>query len=693
MEKFEQAKTLFLEGLFCYEQEKYADAEIKFRDALNIIPDRVSVLTNLSATLIKLEKFEEAQEQSLKALALDTVSYESWLNLGTISYKSCNYIEAAKYLDKALQINPEYAEGYNNRGNALHKLKRFDDSILSFYKAISLSPDYADAYINLGNVFFDTDRPYDASANFRYALRLNPRLSDAHYNLGNVLQKLGIFVEAEESYLLAVKNNPNRADAHYNLGNLLGKMGRLQDAEDSYRKALQIQPDMVDAYNNLGKAIGDLGRLQEAEEAFLRAQQIKPDFVYAYNNLMYLNLYNGDKSTQDYLADACRFGKMARSKVVSRFTEWTCTQHPIRLRVGLVSGDFRKHPVGYFLESTLTRIDSNLIELIAYQTFDGDDELTARIKPYFNIWRNLADQSDESAARQIHIDSVHILFDLSGHTEHNRLPVFAWKPAPIQVGWLGFLASTGLEEMDYFLGDPYVAPNRDEYHFIEKFWHFPESHICLTEPDVSVDTGALPALQAGYITFGCLNNLAKMNEATLALWSKVLKAVPGSKLLFRSKLLTDAKMREAIIQRYARYGISEDRLILEGAVNRTDYFRTYQRIDIALDPFPYTGCTTTLEGLWMGVPFITKKGDRFLSRVGESIAHNAGLPDWIAADEEEYVALAVKHASDLSKLALLRAGLRSQVLVSPLFDATRFARHFEKAMWGMWQKWLERDSG
>lgn len=353
----------------------------------------------------------------------------------------------------------------------------------------------------------------------------------------------------------------------------------------------------------------------------------------------------------------------------------------------MVSGDLNNHPVGYFLENLLAHLDRSRVEIIAYPTSTEADELTARIKPFFSAWKPLFALNDSAAANLIHADGIHVLLDLSGHTGHNRLPVFAWKPAPVQASWLGYWASTGVAEMDYMLADPYVAPQGEENKFVESLWRLPENYLCFSEPAHNIAVAPLPALTSGCITFGCFNKVDKMNDAVVALWAQLIKAVPGSRLFLKTPQLNDSALCNTTRQRFYEHGIEPERLVLEGGSPRAKLLETYNRVDIALDPFPYTGGATSAESLWMGVPVITHKGEDFLSRIGESICSNAGLADWIAADDEDYVTKAVLHASDLRRLATLRAGLRQQVLASPLFDAPRFARNFEAALWGMWQTW------
>jgi predicted O-linked N-acetylglucosamine transferase (SPINDLY family) len=287
------------------------------------------------------------------------------------------------------------------------------------------------------------------------------------------------------------------------------------------------------------------------------------------------------------------------------------------------------------------------------------------------------------AAQKIHSDGIHILFDLSGHTGKNRLPVFAWKPAPIQVSWLGYFASTGVSEMDYILGDPYVTAHEEADHFSETIWQLPETYLCFTPPDLDLKVAPLPACSNGFVTFGCFNKLSRMTDETVSVRAAILHAVPGSKLFLKDKQLEHESGRHRVLSRFAAVGIAADRLILEGRSPREEYLECYGRVDIALSPFPYGGGTTSVEGLWAGVPVITKKGNHFLSHLGESIAHNSGLSDWIASDEEEYVAKAVAYASNLEALSELRNGMREQILGTPLFDVPRFALHFEQAVRAM----------
>jgi predicted O-linked N-acetylglucosamine transferase (SPINDLY family) len=268
--------------------------------------------------------------------------------------------------------------------------------------------------------------------------------------------------------------------------------------------------------------------------------------------------------------------------------------------------------------------------------------------------------------------------------------MFAWKPAPVQASWLGYFATTGVAAIDYLIADPWTLPPSEDAHFTEQIWRLPETRLCFTPPEADVAVSPLPALTNGHVTFGCFNNLTKMNDGVVALWSRVLQAVPGSRLRLKAKQLDEASVRASVLERFAAQGIGAERLVLEGRSRRADYLASYGQVDIGLDPFPFTGGTTSAESLWMGVPVLTLAGDRLVSRQGVGLMMNAGLADWVALDADDYVARAVAHAADLPRLAALRSGLRQQVQASPIFDAQRFAPLFEAVLRGMWRRWCEQ---
>lgn len=677
-------------GVALMDMKKWEEAAASYRQAIKFKPDFAGAHYNLGIYLKELGQYEAAVASYRRALELGHNYPGAYNNLG-IALKELGQHEAAiASYRQALTLKPDFAEAYNNLGVALMDLGQHQNALACYSKAIELEPDFADAYNNMGVALKETGQPDLAIKSCRLALEIKPDFAAALNNLGNALQDLGQFEDAKASYSQAVKFKPDYAEAYNNLGVVLKETGQLELAEANCRRALELKPDYAEAFNNLGNALEGPEQLMDALESYRLALKYNPDLIQARSNILFILNYAADYSSS-YLEEAREYGRTLAEKAEKRFTTWGSVDEPKRLKVGVVSGDLCKHPVGYFLESVLAKLDNTRIELIAYPTSPKTDELTGRIKPRFSSWKPLFGLSDEAAACLIHDDGVHVLMDLSGHTGHNRLPVFAWKPAPVQVTWLGYLNSTGLQTMDYILADPWALPPGEESQFTETPWHLPETYICFSEPEVDVEVVSLPAMKNGFVTFGCFNNLRKLNDRVIACWAQVLLAVPESKLYLKTMALGSPEVRESLANRFADYGIGAERLQMEGAFpSREEHFRAYQRVDIALDPFPYPGITTTVEGLWMGVPSIALRGDRFLSHQGETILHNVGLSGWIAENEGEYVAKAVAFSSDLEQLSLLRAKLRKQTVDSPLLDAKRFSGNLEDALWGMWQKWQDR---
>lgn len=652
--------------------------------AISLAKGNAAAWANLGAALQQAKRVDEAKDAYLNALAIRPELPEVINNLGVLAKDEENWEVAIVYFEQASGLQPENVDFLINCSGALAALGRHEESESIGNRAIIISPNHPEVLNFLGNASKELGRLIEAESRYRQALAAKPEFAEAYSNLGIVLQQQKRSAEAEDCYRKALTINPLFSDAWLNLGVVCGMQGRVSEAESCYQHALDIKHDFVAAYLNLGSTLKDRGLFLEAEAQYRQALQIKPDYDKARSGLLFVFHYI-TRPPSHYLAEALQLGDRFAEKVKACFTNYQCSSRPDRLRVGIVSGDLRSHPVGYFIESFLPRLDPARIELFAYSTNPVSDVLTERIKRHFSVWRALFGQNDEAAAKLIHDDGIHVLLDLSGHTGHNRLPVFAWKPAPVQASWLGYFASTGLREMDYLIGDPYVTPPDEEDHFREKIWRLPETYLCFNPPDMSPDVNALPALSDRIITFGCFNKLAKMNDAVVSTWARVLREVPKSRLFLKTDVLNDRLVREEVCRRFAQSGIQACRLMLEGSSPRAELLEAYSRVDIALDPFPYPGGTTSVEALWMGVPVITRRGDRFLSHVGETIVHNAGLSGWIAVDDDDYVAKAVAYASDLERLSALRAGLRQQVLASPLFDALRFARHLENALWQMWQ--------
>ncbi len=662
------------------------EALTALQKAAKLAPQDAYAHSNLANVLNGLGRYAEAERSLRRALTIDPNFAEAHSNLGSTLQDMGRLTEAVASFRRAISIKPDLAEAHYNLGNLYRATGQYPDAIAAYQLALAIQPDYAQAHSNLGITLHESGQSSAAETAVRRALQIQPNLVQAHSNLGNILQDAGRLIEAESSYRHALQINPNIAEIHSNLGIVLQELGYLTDAENSHRSALQIDPNLASIHNNLGNTLQAQSRLSEAAKHYRNALMHNPDNTMAHSNLLLLLNYDPAGTPEQSFAEALRYGQNVKRGVTHRYTSWSCDPQPTRLRIGFVSGDFSNHPVGYFLENLLNQLDPSAFELIAYPTNHHTDELTDRIRPYFCAWHTVAGLDDAAAAKLIHDDGIHILIDLAGHTRHNRLPVFAWKPAPVQISWLGYFATTGMAEIDYLVADAWTLPESEAVHFTETIWRLPETRLCFTPPNIDVPVSPLPALANGYITFGCFNNLTKMNDAVVALWAQILTALPDSKLFLKTKQLNDPSQRQLTLDRYAQHGIAGQRLILEGQDDRATYLRAYHHVDIALDPFPYPGGTTTVEGLWMGLPALTLAGTSFLSRQGAGILMNAGLAEWVATNEDEYVTQAISHALDLQRLATLRNGLRQQALTSPIMNSQRFAQNFEVAFNEMWDR-------
>jgi predicted O-linked N-acetylglucosamine transferase (SPINDLY family) len=648
------------------------------------LPPSASIDALLSA--LRDGRYAEAEQMAADLSSRFPRHPLAWTVTGRIRQRQGRLGEALLAMRTACELASTYAAAHLHVAEVLAQMGRLEEAEVACRQAIALDAQHAAAHSQLGEVLLGLGRLEEAEASCRHAILLQPELLDAHGNLGIVLRGQGRLDEAEACCRHAVSLRPDHPGGHANLGAVLVDRGRMVEAEASCRQAIALMPTNVEAHVNLGVALMGQGRFDNAIDSFRQALALDPDGVDAHSNLLFCMNYMAEVRPEQALAEAKAYGERLRSKVTQPFRQWRCEAKPTRLRVGFVSGDFRSHPVAYFLLGLLSGLGGARLELLAYPTNGMEDDMTARLKPHFAAWRPIWRLDDADAARRIHDDGVHVLIDLAGHTAHNRLPVFVHKPAPVQAAWLGYFATTGLVEMDHVLGDPHVTPLGEEPHFIEHVWRLPETYFCFSPPDMNVAVSPLPARESGVITFGCFNNLSKVNDATLALWGRVLAQLPDSRLFLKAGQLDDLAVRNAMGQRLAKVGVSADRVVLEGASSRRGYFEAFGRVDVALDPFPFPGGTTSVEGLWMGVPVLTRRGDRFIGHNGETIARNAGLSEWVAQDADDYVGKACRLTSDLDQLSELRASLRPRLLASPLFDSTRFALHFESALWGMWEE-------
>ena len=561
-----------------------------------------------------------------------------------------------------------------------------DQAIAAFRQAIALNPKFPDAYSNLGGALNEKGDLDEAIAAFRQAIALNPNLPEAHGNLGSVLKNRGEPDETIAACRAALILKPNYPEACVNLGAALKDKGELDAAIAAFRQAIVLNPNSPEAHGSLADVLKDVGQLDEAIAAYRQAIALKPVFPEAHDNLLYTLHFHPAYDARAIADEHVRWNREFAEPLKKLIQAHVNDRSPNRrLRIGYFSPDFRGHPVGRFVFPLLAHHDKSQCEVFAYANVRVLDPITQRIRSYVDNWRDIVGLSDAQVVDLIREDQIDILVDLTMHMADNRLLVFARKPAPVQVTYLAYCSTTGLETIDYRLSDPYLdPPTEDELPYSEQTIRLPETYWCYQPVIESPESIPLPALRQDAITFGCLNNFCKVNETGLMTWAAILRAVPNSQLLLHAH---EGSHRQQVSERFERHGIKPDRVHFVPYASPDEYFDLYRRMDIALDTFPYGGGTTTCDALWMGVPVVSLAGKMAVGRGGLSILSNIGLPELVGRSEDEYVRIATGLAGDLPRLANLRSTLRRRMQQSPLMDAKRFSRNVEAAYRQMWRNW------
>jgi protein O-GlcNAc transferase len=609
--------------------------------------------------------------------------------LGVLAYQAGHHADAIALLKQAIALKPSVANYQYHLGIVFKDQGFLPDALACFQRAVQCDPNHAAAQSTSGIILQRLGRFDEAVECFRQALRLNPRQASMLSNMGIAFEGLGRPDEAMDCYREALHIDPAHVNAHINLGLAHFGQAELDVASECFRHALTVDPNHADAHNNLGLVLKLQGNLTEATACHRRALALKPDFAAAHSDLLYTMIFGPDQNPETIFAEHLRWNRMHAVPLTKFFRPHDNDKNPERrLRIGYVSPDFREHPVGRFLLPLLEAHDHANFEIFCYASVPIPDRFTDQCRSHADVWRNVSGMSDENLADIIRQDRIDILVDLSLHTGGNRLLLFARKPAPVQVTYLAYCGTTGLKTIDYRLTDPFLDPDdRNERFYSEQSIRLAETFWCYQPATETLENTPLPSSQLGQITFGCLNNFSKVTAPTLETWSRILRQMPPARLLLYVPVgSARARLQEFFSQR----DIEANRLEFVAKVPMADYFQTYGRIDIALDPFPYGGGTTTCDALWMGVPVVCLAGETAVGRGGVSILTNIGLSELIAQDTDAYVRIAVALAEDRTRLISLRASLRARMRNSPLMDAPRFARHVEVAYRAMWRAWCAK---
>jgi predicted O-linked N-acetylglucosamine transferase (SPINDLY family) len=645
------------------------------------------LLVSLALTFDRQSESEEAIATLARALELDPDYPHALNNLANLYDARGEQMRAVGLLERLVKREPDNGIAHYNLGSIMLGLHDFPRAEAELRRATELDPHHINAWNNLANTLIATRRKQEALAMLTQALTFAPDDVNILTNLGILMRDVGRIDEAQATLERAVTLAPDNAPAWNNYGNVFVELGDTDRAQHAFARAIELKPDFSDAWSNYGNALKASGDIAAAIDAYRHALLHDAGNEGAHSNLVYANLF----ATEDgmtiraeaelYAArhDAAHLGGAA--------LPYANTPDPARrLRIGYVSPDFRNHCQSLFTLPVFAQHDHASFEIVCYSSAQPD-EITARLARLADRWHDVREFDDARLAQQIRDDGIDILVDLTMHMAHTRRALFAMRPAPVQMAWLAYPGTTGSAAIGWRLTDPWLdpvgVPGVDEQ-YTERSLRLPDTFWCYAPLEVPHEVTALPALTAGHVTFGCLNNPCKLTDATFALWSGVFAALPDARLVL---MAPQGSARERVLARLAAHGICGKRVRFVGFQPRGDYLRSWAQVDIALDTVPYNGHTTSLDAFWMGVPVPTRVGRAVAGRAGLSLLANLGLQELAAYDDAAYVQTVVALARDLPRLAALRAGLRARMQASPLMDGARFARHMEAAWRHMWQTW------
>lgn len=630
---------------------------------------------------------QEAAARYRQILATDGANPDALHLLGLVAYQTGNNADAIELIQRAVAARPGVAGFRLNLGNALRRTGRLTDAIAAYRSAVKLKPDYADAWANLGVAFREAGDQAGAKQALLEALSLKPDHVDALSNLGAVLMERGDLEAATEALRTALSLKPDSVEALLNLGAVRRERGDITGAVDLLRKAALHGRLLPSVYYNLGNALMMTGQVEPAIAAYREALSIKPDFVDAHSNLLFALNHSVPMSAGDLLAEHLRFDEMHTHAFTQAATpHQVAGSRPERLRVGYVSADLRRHPVGYFISPLLSHHDRTRFEIWCFHNSSRTDDLSAFLRQHCDRWVDCASDSDAKLAELVRHSGIHILVDLSGHTAGNRLLTFARKPAPLQITYLGYPNTTGLSAMDYRITDHVADPQEEGGRYnVEALWRLSGSYFCFRAPTEPAVIAPPPVLKNGFITFGYCGSFAKISPAASELWVRLLKKVPGSKLLVRSRSLVDHNVAKEMVNFFTGNGIDADRIIVSGPLAHADYLDGFREIDIMLDGLPFNLATNTFEAMWMGVPMVTLAGSTSPSCMGASILTALGLNELVARTPEQFLETCAGLAANEEHLMTLRQTLRDRMMSCELMQGDAFARKIEAAYDAMWE--------
>ena len=618
-------------------------------------------------------------------MGLNFLNSEDSFSKAIAHHSAGRYAEAEKLYRQVIQMNPQHPGAYQNLGVLAFQVGRNDAAIPLLKKAIELNPKNAAIYCNLGDAYTALRQGDDALASYKKAVEIDPNMATTYNNLGIVYSRLGRVEDAINAWEKAIELSKRPLGQARVLVGLGG--GSTPGAPRDEQKLLAAA-----AYNNLGNAHLQQIQLDMALECHKKACDLNPDYANARSNMLRDYTHIPNVPPEKLLAEHRKWWEI-HGEGIKPMAHKNDPDPERKLRLGFISPDFREHSVTHFLLGLFENLDRSQFDIVCYAGVARPDEFTQRLSKCATLWRNTLGSQDEDLAKIIQNDGIDVFFDLSGHTSDHRLRVMAFKPAPVQVTYLGYPMTSGAPRsiVDYHLSDPISdPPGKHDSHYSEKLFHLPHTTWCYRPPVLipcqevppSVRTPSLP------FTFGSFNNCSKISDITFRIWAGVLKATPGSRMVVKASAMADARTRQRIMDGFAKEGIPAERIsLIQQQLDLARHFEYYGNIDVALDTYTYNGTTTTCEAMWMGVPVVTLAGDMHISRVGACLLTNVGLEKLVAHSEEEFIQIAASYEKDREALTELRKGLRARFQSSPLMDAQQFSKDFGDAIRTMWREW------
>ncbi len=641
----------------------------------------------LGELLLASGRTADAVDKLRSAVALQPATAELHGALGTALERAADYDGAEACYRKAIEVKPGLSEAHNNLGHLLVLRRQLPTAVTHLSRAVEIRPLFPQAHNNLALAYTGLSRVDDALSSYRTALEQEPKFPEAWENLGRVLMDLRHYDQAVTAFHTLTTLQPS-AKAYLFLSNACGGREDLDGAIDAARHAVRLAPDSAETHETLGAELHYAGDLEAALNEFRRALEIEPQNHSAHSKLVYALLTSDHHSPEQVLAEHKKWAQQQTGAIVPIRRPRNQRSVDRRLRIGYVSTNFRSQAVATFVLPIFRNHDKSVVEVFAYSDVAVPDSTTAQFQSFADHWRDTTLMPDEQLAKQIREDRIDIVIELTGHIGKGRLRAMAYKPAPVIVSYIGYQGTTGLPAIDYVITDESADPAGAEINYVEKPFRLPGSFFVYDPPMEAPLVAPLPSKKMNYVTFGCLNAVNKVTPMTTELWAKILSAVPGSKLMLMSTRCWQTNDR--LLAGLAAGGIPADRVQLVYRVGPVDYYRRYSQIDIALDPVPMNGHTTTCDAAWMGVPTVTLSGKIYAHRYGSSVLSSLGLDHLIATSEDQYVKAAVALAKNPAELFRLRSTLRNTMQLSLITDGPAFTRNLEQAYRQMWTNWVNQ---